>query len=78
VFLENLKQLLAADMAAVDQVIRTRLHSEVLLVNQVGEYIVNSGGKRLRPALVVLSAEVITIWRRWWSSFIPLRCCTTM
>jgi octaprenyl-diphosphate synthase len=57
VFLENLKQLLAADMTAVDQVIRTRLHSEVLLVNQVGEYIVNGGGKRLRPALVVLSAE---------------------
>jgi len=57
VFIENLKQLLAADMAAVDQVIRTRLHSEVLLINQVGEYIVNSGGKRLRPALVVLSAD---------------------
>jgi len=57
VFIEELKQFLAADMAAVDQVIRTRLHSEVLLVNQVGEYIVNSGGKRLRPALVVLSAE---------------------
>src|SRR3989338_1710445 len=56
-FLENLKQLLAADMAAVDQVIRTRLHSEVLLINQVGEYIINSGGKRLRPALVLLSAE---------------------
>src|SRR5512143_1605222 len=44
-------------MAAVDQVIRTRLHSEVALVSQVGEYIVNSGGKRLRPALVVLSAQ---------------------
>ncbi len=44
-------------MAAVDQVIRTRLRSEVLLINQVGEYIINSGGKRLRPALVVLSAE---------------------
>ncbi len=56
-FIENLKQLLAADMAAVDKVIRTRLHSEVLLINQVGEYIVNGGGKRLRPALVVLSAE---------------------
>lgn len=57
-FLETLKQLLAADMAAVDQVIRVRLHSEVPLINQVGEYIINSGGKRLRPALVVLSAEV--------------------
>ena len=55
--MENLKQLLAADMAAVDQVIRTRLHSDVLLINQVGEYIVNSGGKRLRPALVILSAD---------------------
>jgi octaprenyl-diphosphate synthase len=54
---ENLKQLLAADMDAVDQVIRTRLHSDVALVSQVGEYIVNSGGKRLRPALVVLSAQ---------------------
>jgi octaprenyl-diphosphate synthase len=57
VFIENLKQLLTADMVAVDQVIRTRLHSDVLLVNQVGEYIINGGGKRLRPALVVLSAE---------------------
>ncbi len=56
-FLDNFNQLLAADMAAVDQVIGQRLHSEVLLVNQVGEYIVNSGGKRLRPALVVLSAH---------------------
>ena len=44
-------------MSAVDGVIRARLHSEVALVNQVGEYIVNSGGKRLRPALVVLSAK---------------------
>ena len=55
--MENLKQLLASDMAAVDAVIRTRLHSEVVLVNQIGEYIVNSGGKRLRPALVLLSAQ---------------------
>src|SRR5512135_2254985 len=44
-------------MAAVDAVIRTRLHSEVALVNQVGEYIINSGGKRLRPALVLLSSQ---------------------
>ena len=56
-FLDNLKQLLTADMAPVDQVIRMRLHSEVSLVNQVSEYIINSGGKRLRPALVVLAAD---------------------
>ena len=44
-------------MSAVDNVIRTRLHSEVALVNQMSAYITNSGGKRLRPALVVLSAN---------------------
>ena len=54
---ESIKQMLAPDMSIVDGVIRTRLRSEVALVNQVGEYIVNSGGKRLRPALVVLSAN---------------------
>ena len=55
--MDTLKQLIASDMAAVDAVIRTRLHSEVALVNQIGEYIINSGGKRLRPALVLLSAQ---------------------
>ena len=53
----SIKKLLAQDMSTVDGVIRARLHSDVALVNQVGEYIVNSGGKRLRPALVVLSAK---------------------
>ena len=56
---ESIKQLLAQDMSVVDSVIRARLHSDVVLVNQVGEYIVNSGGKRLRPALVVLSANAL-------------------
>jgi octaprenyl-diphosphate synthase len=54
---ESIKQLLAPDMSIVDDVIRARLHSEVALVNQVGEYIIGSGGKRLRPTLVVLSAK---------------------
>ena len=44
-------------MSVVDGVIRTRLHSEVVLVSQVAEYIINNGGKRMRPALVVLSAN---------------------
>ncbi len=43
-------------MTAVDAVIRRSLHSEVVLVNQVANYIINGGGKRLRPALVLLSA----------------------
>jgi len=56
VSLESINALIGADMAAVDAVIRQRLHSEVVLVRQVAEYIVNSGGKRLRPALVLLAA----------------------
>lgn len=43
-------------MQKVDAVIRKSLHSDVVLINQVADYIVNSGGKRLRPALVLLSA----------------------
>ncbi len=43
-------------MQKVDQVIRTHLHSDVVLVRQVAEYIVAGGGKRLRPILVLLSA----------------------
>jgi len=43
-------------MRAVDAVIRARLDSDVALVRQVAEYIVGSGGKRLRPVLVILSA----------------------
>ena len=59
VFLENLSKLLAADMQSVDQVIRERLHSEVVLIRQVAEYIIGGGGKRLRPALVLLSAGAL-------------------
>src|SRR5262245_4302823 len=43
-------------MQAVDAVIRHRLASEVALIRQVAEYIVGGGGKRLRPALVILAA----------------------
>jgi octaprenyl-diphosphate synthase len=46
-------------MADVDRVIRARLHSDVALVRQVSEYIIHSGGKRLRPALVVLAAKAL-------------------
>jgi len=45
-----------ADMRAVDDVIRARLGSDVLLIRQVAEYIVGGGGKRLRPMLLLLSA----------------------
>ncbi len=51
--------LIADDMKAVDAVIRARLHSEVVLVRQVAEYIVAGGGKRMRPALVLLAAQAM-------------------
>jgi len=44
-------------MADVDVMIHARLQSDVALINQLGHYIINSGGKRLRPALVILSAR---------------------
>ncbi len=56
---EQFTDLLRPDMARVDDVIRERLHSEVVLVRQVAEYIVHSGGKRLRPALVILCANAL-------------------
>ena len=46
-------------MLAVDAIIRGRLHSDVLLIRQVAEYIIDAGGKRLRPALVLLSANAL-------------------
>ena len=47
----------ADDMAAVNQLIGRRLQSDVVLINQLGGYIINSGGKRLRPLLVLLAAR---------------------
>jgi len=49
--------LVADDRQAVDALIRQRLHSEVVLINQISHYIINSGGKRMRPVLVLLSAR---------------------
>lgn len=43
-------------MQAVDAVIRTSLYSEVTLINTIGDHIIGGGGKRLRPALVLLSS----------------------
>jgi octaprenyl-diphosphate synthase len=56
VTLEQLYTLIGPDMKAVDAVIRQRLHSDVVLVRQVAEYIIGGGGKRMRPALVLLAA----------------------
>ncbi len=46
--------MIAEDMAAMDGVIKARLQSDVPLVSQVSSYIIGAGGKRLRPALLLL------------------------
>jgi octaprenyl-diphosphate synthase len=55
--ISEIRTLSAADMQAVDDCIRTRLASPVVLINQLSQYIINSGGKRLRPLLAVLAAR---------------------
>ena len=54
--LDLIRGLIAGDMDRVNAEIERRLHTDVVLINQLSHYIVNSGGKRLRPALVLLSA----------------------
>ena len=48
--------LIADDFARVDEQIRRKLASDVVLINQMAAYIINNGGKRLRPQLVLLAA----------------------
>lgn len=53
--LDFLQRCIHNDILAVNHVITHSLHSEVQLVNQIAHYIINSGGKRLRPILVLLA-----------------------
>jgi len=55
--LEQIVSLSAPDMAQVDSCIHDSLQSEVVLINQIANYIVSSGGKRLRPMLLTLCAH---------------------
>lgn len=57
--LEDIRQLIAADLAALDEEIRRELASDVALINQLGHYIINAGGKRLRPMLLLLAARAM-------------------
>ncbi len=57
--ISDLTASIAADMAAVDTVIRARLTSEVPLINRIAEYIISAGGKRLRPVLLILVAGAL-------------------
>jgi octaprenyl-diphosphate synthase len=57
--LATIQALAHDDMAAVDALIRHRLASDVVLINQVAEYIIGAGGKRLRPMLLLLAAGAL-------------------
>ncbi len=54
--IDQIKTLAQSEMQAVDSIIQQSLHSDVVLINQLADYIIKSGGKRLRPLVVVLSA----------------------
>ncbi len=52
-----IRKLIAADLAAVDRILESQLQSDVFLINQLSDYIIGGGGKRLRPILALLSAR---------------------
>lgn len=56
--IEAIRGLIGQDMGEVNQLIQQNLHSEIALINQLGHYIINSGGKRLRPTLHLLCSRV--------------------
>jgi len=58
--IDHIRELIAADMGKVNRLIEESLYSEVGLIDQLGHYIINSGGKRLRPAVVLLSSRVFS------------------
>ncbi len=55
--IERIQRLIAEDMSLVNECIQQHLRSDIVLINQLGHYIINSGGKRLRPALLLLSSR---------------------
>lgn len=54
-----IKQLTLSEAKAVDQLIISELSSDVILINEIGRYIVTNGGKRLRPMLLLLAAKAL-------------------
>ncbi len=56
--MDSVIALLSDEMSAVEEQIKNNLSSDVQLVSQVGEYILSSGGKRIRPMLLLLSARL--------------------
>ncbi|WP_145523448.1 octaprenyl diphosphate synthase [Yersinia rohdei] len=57
--LEKIIELTAPDMAAVNTTILDQLNSDVVLINQLGHYIISGGGKRIRPMIAILVARAL-------------------
>lgn len=57
--LEKIIDLTAPDMAAVNTTILDQLNSDVVLINQLGHYIISGGGKRIRPMIAILVARAL-------------------
>lgn len=56
--MEKALQLLRDDLVAVEEHFTKSMHSETALINQVGQYLLSSGGKRVRPVLLLLCARL--------------------
>lgn len=57
--LDQISALAKHDMQAVDHAILAQLNSDVVLINQLGHYIISGGGKRIRPLIAVLAARAL-------------------
>ena len=57
--IKSILELVADDMSIVNRRISENLNSDVALINQLGAYIVQAGGKRLRPVALLLTAKAV-------------------
>jgi len=78
--LEKIRALVRTELTAVDEAIRSGLHSAVALVDQIADHIIGGGGKRLRPLLVVLAGRACggadNDFQHSWNSSHQSRGCT--
>jgi len=59
--IKQIQQLSNNEMTQVNSLIQAQLTSDVALINQLGFYIINSGGKRIRPLIAVLAAKALNV-----------------
>ena len=57
----TIKQLIKKDMSAVDDLLKTTLNANTPVINDICQYIIQNGGKRLRPALALLSGHAVSL-----------------